>query len=165
VELRSEGMTRMLPLEDFIRGPGLTTLAPGEILSAVTIPEPRGLTLQHFQKVGLRDAMACAVASLAALMAVSAQGIIERVRLAWGSVGPTVVRLPGVEAALTGQPLNEKTLAAAAALVRAGVAPISDVRAGAAYRRQVAGNLLLRLPEAVRRSPIKDRGARRPDHA
>ena len=80
VELCSEGMTRTLPLEDFIRGPGLTTLAPGEILSAVTIPEPRGLTLQHFQKVGLRDAMACAVASLAALMAVSEQGIIERVR-------------------------------------------------------------------------------------
>jgi len=36
-------------------------------------------------------------------------------------------------------------LRGAAAMVAAAVKPIDDVRASAAYRRRVAGNLLLRL--------------------
>ena len=147
VELRSALGTRRLSIEKFILGPGQTALKPGEILTAVSIPKTAEDSLHHFEKVGLRKAMACAVASLAAIINVSSAGRFDRVRLAWGSVGPTVVRLPDVENALVGRPLSRDTLESVLPLVQKQLTPIDDVRASAAYRRQVAGNLLLRLTE------------------
>ncbi len=146
VELQSPQGIRCLPVDTFLAGPGRTALLPGEILVAVRIPRPAGITFQYFEKVGLREAMACAVASLAAVLKVSDSGIIEFARLAWGSVGPTVVRLPEIESALAGRPFTRETFQAVVPLVGRRLSPINDVRASAAYRRLVAANLLLRLP-------------------
>lgn len=145
VDVQSAEGTRRLPVTSFITGPGQTALMAGEIISAAILPKPAAGTRQHFEKVGLRKAMACAVASLAAVVTFNDAGAIDRARLAWGSVGPTVVRLPDVEAALAGRRLDQETLDAVRPLVSRHLSPISDVRASADYRRRVAGNLLLRL--------------------
>lgn len=145
VELQSAAGKRTIALADFILGPGRTALRPGEILAAILLAKPAAGVIQHFDKVGLRQAMACAVASLAALIEISAAGRIAAARLAWGSVGPTVMRVPAAEAALVGRPLDRQTLEAVLPLVREGLAPIDDVRASGEYRRHIAGNLLLRL--------------------
>jgi CO/xanthine dehydrogenase FAD-binding subunit len=89
-----------------------------------------------------------AVASMAALLRLSPTGEIEAIRLAWGSVGPTVVTATTVEDSLIGEKLSPETLAAVAVRIRQIVAPIDDVRASADYRRTVSGNLLLRLLNA-----------------
>lgn len=153
IELQSATGTRWLPIKRFVLGPGRTAAKAGEILSAVFIPKPERNLLQQFEKVGLRSAMACAVASLAVAISVSVEGTIETAALAWGSVGPTVMRLPEIETALIGNPLTEKTLKRVAPLVGKALTPIDDVRASAAYRRLVAGNLLLRLVNCA--SPIR----------
>jgi CO/xanthine dehydrogenase FAD-binding subunit len=145
VELASTAGTRRLALARFLLGPGRTALLPGEVLTAVHVPVPGLDVRQHFEKVGRRDALAVAVVSLAALVRLGRGGKIAEARLAWGSVGPTVWRCPEAEAALIGRKLSLTALTAAAALVRKHVKPIGDVRASAAYRREVAGNLLLRL--------------------
>lgn len=145
VELRSAVGIRRLPISECILGPGRTALEAGEILTAVFLPRPTEGLVQHFEKVGLRSAMACAVASFAALIDVSSDGAIQSARLAWGSVGPTVVRIPAVEAALVGRSLSLDSLESLIPLVRDEVSPLDDVRASADYRRLVAGNLLLRL--------------------
>ena len=155
VELLSKGGSRTLPIEEFIEGPGLTRLEEGEILAAVRMPKPAPGAVQHFEKVGLRNALACALVSLAAIVRLSPEGIVEDAALAWGSVGATVVRcprseehtseLPEAEALLRDRRLDVDALSEAASVVRKTVSPISDVRAGADYRRVVAGNLLLRL--------------------
>ena len=151
VELSSQQGIRRMALPDFILGPGQTALGPGEILSAVFLPRlAEGRWRHHFEKVGLRNAMACSVASFAALLEISVDGMVQTARLAWGSVGPTVVRLPAVEAALVGGPLDRQRLETIIPLIRQGVAPIDDVRATAAYRRLVASNLLLRLTAEAR---------------
>jgi xanthine dehydrogenase FAD-binding subunit len=145
VELASRSGARRLPLHRFLLGPGRTALEPGEVLVAVHVPVPGVAVRQHFEKVGLRDALAVAVVSLAALVRTGRGGTIAEARLAWGSVGPTVWRCPEAEAALVGRRLSLTALAEAASIVRSRVQPIDDVRASAAYRREVAGNLLLRL--------------------
>ncbi len=147
VELVSRNSVRRLKLAEFITGPGRTRLERGEILAGVRVKKPTGFNVHHFEKVGRRQALAIAVVSLAALMKVSDSGRIEAARLAWGSVGPTVVASPEVEAALIGRPLELESLQRAAALAKAAVSPIDDIRAGADYRRQAAGNLILRLVE------------------
>ena len=145
VELISSQGNRTLPLDEFITGPGKTALQPGEILAAVHIPTTTTpWSIQHIEKVGQRNALAISVVSMAALLRVD-EGIVQEARLAWGSVGPAVIRSTATEKALTGKPLTMDTLKNAADIVRQDVHPISDVRATAAYRRTVAGNLLLRL--------------------
>ncbi|MBP7864921.1 MAG: FAD binding domain-containing protein [Acidobacteria bacterium] len=147
VELRSRGGARVLPLDRFITGPRSVDLAPGEVLAAVRVkcPPPGGRSA--YFKIGLRKAQAIAVASLAAWLRTEPDGTVADVRLAWGSVGPTVLTFPDVEAAIRGRPLEETALRKLAERVSAGVRPIGDVRAGAAYRRRAAGNLLIKLLE------------------
>lgn len=145
VELRARRSIRRIPLCTFITGPGQTQMAKGEILTGILVGKPEGFNVQHFEKIGQRRAMACSIASLAALLRLSSAGRIESARLAWGSVGPTVMAAPDAEAALIGERLSRAALEKAAVLARRAVSPIDDIRASAAYRRQVAGNLLLRL--------------------
>ncbi|MEI6450056.1 MAG: xanthine dehydrogenase family protein subunit M [Actinomycetes bacterium] len=145
VELASRFSRRLLPIADFVVGPGATRLAPGELLLGVAVPKPPASAVGHHEKVGRRKALACAVASLAAILDLAEDGIVRSARLAWGSVGPTVVRVPEVEAALAGRRLERGLLASLAPAVERAVAPIDDVRASAAYRRVVSGLLLERL--------------------
>ncbi|WP_022661543.1 FAD binding domain-containing protein [Paucidesulfovibrio longus] len=150
LELASERETRTLATEEFLLGPGRTALKQGEIVLAVRIPLPPEGTLQRFEKVGKRRSLAIAVASLAACLRLE-NGLVAEARLAFGSVAPTAMRCRAAEAELAGRPLGRETLAAAARRVREAVRPISDVRASAEYRREVAGNLVLRL-EAAQKS-------------
>ncbi|MBI5586066.1 MAG: xanthine dehydrogenase family protein subunit M [Deltaproteobacteria bacterium] len=145
VELCSRTAARRLPIRDFIQGPGQTALGPGEILIGVWISKNQRFSRQYYEKVGQRKALAIAIVSLAALLDLDSEGLVADIRLAWGSVGPTVVTAPAVEAGLRGRPLTLAALQKAAAEARRAVAPIDDVRATAEYRREVAGNLLHRL--------------------
>ena len=149
VELLSTDGVRRLPITAFIRGPGVTALLPGEILSGIRIPSPPARAHHLFEKVGQRKSLACTIASLAALLTLSPAGTIETIRLAWGSVAPSVWTSGAVEAALRGRPLTPAGLDEAARAVRTGVSPITDGRATADYRRTVAGNLLLRLSRSA----------------
>lgn len=149
VELRSRDTTRVMPLCEFIIGPGETRLEKGEILTGIRVKNGEGYNLHHFEKIGQRRALACAIASLAAVLQVSSSGVVKAVRLAWGSVGPMVVTSTEVEGAIIEENLSRKTLKKAADLARRVVSPIDDVRASSVYRREVSGNLLLRLLKPV----------------
>lgn len=147
VELVSASGTRRLPLSEFLTGPRKTALHPGEILTSIVIPRRRPLwTLQRYEKIGKRKALAIAVASMAAVIRTDAAcGIVEEAHFAWGSVGPTVIRCPPAEEALIGRPLTQDALRSAAQIVPSWVHPIDDIRASAEYRRTVGPRLLLRL--------------------
>jgi len=148
VELRCRDNARILPIREFITGPGETQLQQGEVLTAIRVKKPAGYNVHHFEKVGQRKSMACAVASMAALLRLSPAGMIEAARLAWGSSGPTIVTDATLEDTLIGKKLSQETLTCAAQRIRQIVTPIDDVRASADYRRTVSGNLLLRLLDA-----------------
>ncbi|KHK03524.1 FAD binding domain-containing protein [Desulfovibrio sp. TomC] len=145
VELVSRDGARRLPVSEFIVAPGRTALAPGEIVAAVLVPLPPAGALHHFEKVGRRDALAIAVASLAAILVRDEAGRVTEARLAVGSLAPTVVRCRKAEALLCGGRLDRETLIAAGQCIREQISPIDDIRATAAYRRDVAGKLPLRL--------------------
>lgn len=147
LELLGGSGRRTVPIRAFILGPGKVDLLPGEIVTGVWLPLKPTYRIHHFEKVGLRNGLAIAVASLAALIDLSAEGKVLRARFAWGSAGPTVVTSKKIDSFLEGKPLDADTLSGMAAMVRERVSPIDDVRATASYRREVAGNLPLRLSE------------------
>ena len=145
LELSDGENRRRVPVDTFITGPKKTVLSAGELLTAVHLPAPGDFAVRHFEKVGRRNALAVAVASLAALIRLDEGNRVAEARLAWGSVGPCVVRCPEAEDRLTGRPLSEASLREAGEAVRRTIRPIDDIRATAEYRRMLAANLLLRL--------------------
>ena len=122
-----------------------TQLGPKEVLAGIWIKRLQGFQVQHYEKVGKRNALACSVVSMAAIIKVTSNNLISEIRLAWGSVGPTVIRFQAVEHLLDGKPLTVDGFSDAINLVHSQVKPIDDIRASASYRREVAGRLLLRL--------------------
>ena len=148
VELLSDQGTRRMRLGAFLRGPRQTTLRPGEILSAVIIPDTALRGQSAFIKLGARTHLVISIAMVAARLAVDAGRIVDAA-IAVGSCSPVAVRLPLVEAALKGAPLADAVERVRAADVRAALAPIDDVRATAAYRREAAVELVRRAVAGV----------------
>jgi xanthine dehydrogenase FAD-binding subunit len=149
VELASRQGKRRLPIREFVAGPGRTLLHNREIITRILLPYAENFPCQTFEKVGLRRSLAVAVTSFAGMLRMSADGSVEEARFAWGSVGPTVVRFPLLEAELAGSRLDRDTVRNTAEIVRQSVSPIDDIRATADYRRSVAGNLLIRFLENI----------------
>ena len=146
IEISSPSGCRSVSLADFILGPGMTVLQPSEVVTAVRIRRPSSPRQSVYHKVGKRRAMAIAVASLAALLEEDKTGG-RRIRLAWGSVGPTVITAPAIELLLEERGFDSTSLCEAGQLLSGIVRPIDDVRASAEYRRRLAANLLLRLAD------------------
>jgi CO/xanthine dehydrogenase FAD-binding subunit len=94
--------------------------------------------------------MSISIASAAAALTVSGDGkVIEEIRVAMGSLAPTVVRARKFEAALRGMAADPEAVKRAADLVREDIEPITDVRASAWYRKEVAGVLAARSVEGA----------------
>jgi CO/xanthine dehydrogenase FAD-binding subunit len=157
VEIASESASRRLPLASFIRGPGSVDLQHGEVLMGVWLQKAPHWNIHHYEKIGRRKAQACAIASVAAILEISDEGRVGKARLAWGSVGPTVVTSAAAEECITGGDLSVETLRHAVKIVQDAVSPIDDIRASAEYRRTVAGSLLLRLAEYAGKAKLHSR--------
>lgn len=143
VELASASGTRRLPLSGFLTGPRSTALRPDEVLTAVLVPAEALSGRSAFVKLGARSHLVISIAMVAARVEV-AEGRISKVAVAVGACSPVAVRLPLVEAALTGTPVAGALERIAAADVQAALSPIDDPRATASYRREAAVELVRR---------------------
>jgi CO/xanthine dehydrogenase FAD-binding subunit len=150
VELAGPAGLRHLPLPDFLAGPRRTALGPGEVLVAVHLPAAGLAGRSAFLKLGARAYLVISIVMVAVRLVV-AGGVVERAAVAVGAASPTARRLAAVETALRGVPAARAAEAVAAADVAAGLAPIDDIRASAAYRHEAAVTLLRRaVAEAAR---------------
>ena len=70
-------------------------------------------------------------------------------RLAFGSVAPSVLRATATEQILRGSAPSAAVLEAAQETLAAEIAPIDDMRSTARYRRHVAKNLLAEFIEKL----------------
>lgn len=137
VNVRGIDRQRLVPLKGFFTGPGKTTLAPGEILAEVQIPLTKPAGSSCFIKLGRRNAFTLSIVSVATLVKVK-DGIFDDIRIALGSVAPTPFRASKAEEHLIGEKVNEQVIDDGANVVASEVKPISDVRAGAEYRRDMS---------------------------
>jgi xanthine dehydrogenase small subunit len=140
--LQAGTVTRTLPLEDFFVAYGKQDRRPGEFVRAVSVPKlgPR----EHFRcyKVSKRfDQDISTVMGAFKLTLAGSQ--VEAARIAFGGMAATPKRAQRTEAALRGTALQDpSTWEDAIAQLDDDFSPISDLRASARYRRQVAQGLL-----------------------
>lgn len=135
---------RAVPVAEFLVGPGKTSRAPSELLTAVEIDAAPPGFISEFFKFGTRPALDISTISIA-FGGVLAGERLRDVRVAIGAVAPTAIRAVRVEEALEGKPLNKATIEAAATAADRDIRPISDVRASDWYRRELVHNMLERM--------------------
>ncbi|HUZ84512.1 MAG TPA: FAD binding domain-containing protein [Gaiellales bacterium] len=135
-ELRSRSRSREVPVEHLFAGPGRTVAESGELLVGVHLPVPAPATGSCYVRLEYRRQMEIAVVGVTAAVTLEG-GAVTAARVAITALAPTIRRVEAAEAALLAGD-GAAAVAAAAAAVAAGSAPISDVRAGAGYRRAMA---------------------------
>lgn len=142
IHLVSLSGTRTVSVHEFMVGPKKNARQPGEIISGVTLPTCNGR--QGYAKVGVRNAMVISVAS--ACFAIQD----DTVRLALGSVGPTVIRCLKAESFLQdvisgGKPITVEIAHEFGKIASSESRPIDDHRSSADYRRHAVSVLAQRL--------------------
>jgi CO/xanthine dehydrogenase FAD-binding subunit len=148
LELQSTRGSRRVPYDEFHTGYKQMDLAADELITAIRIPRRPGW-IQHYRKVGPRLAQAISKVCFAGA-ATMQDGGVAAVRLAFGSVAPTVVRATKTEAILRGTDLDRPTIESAAETLASELSPIDDIRSTATYRKRVATNLLIEFLETIR---------------
>ncbi|MBD2714988.1 xanthine dehydrogenase family protein subunit M [Microvirga sp. STR05] len=116
---------RSIPFADFHRLPGDTpekdtNLTPGELITAVDVPDGPFTKHVHYQKVRERASYAFALLSVAAALDIDGSNIIKAARLAMGGVAHKPWRLTTAEQMLVGKPATEETFRQAADVAMQG---------------------------------------------
>jgi len=149
IELAGHGGSfRRVDINDFYTGYRTNVMRPDELIARVYILLPSSDGILKLYKVSKRHDLDIS-SFLAAFHATFSGDVIERIRIAYGGVGPVILRLPKTEQFLTGQALTAQTMAAAGELARTEIAPISDVRGSADFRLQLGENIVRRFHAEV----------------
>ena len=142
--LTNSAGSRTVNINDFYSGYKQFDLKPGELLSNIRIPLPAADAMLRLYKVSRRHDMDIS-SFTAAILIQTDGGKITSAKIAYGAVGPVVLRLPKTESYLVGRPLNRETMLAAGELAVSEVTPLTDVRGGKDFRLQLAKNVLLKF--------------------
>ena len=129
IVLHGERGSRTVPFDSFYTGYRKSVRTAGELITAIEIPRIEGA--QWWRKVGTRRAQA-----ISKIMIGAVRG--KQIRIAFGSVAPTVVLAKQTAGVL----MRGGSIADAQAALLKEISPIDDVRSTGEYRAKVAANLL-----------------------
>jgi CO/xanthine dehydrogenase FAD-binding subunit len=150
VIIRKKEGERSIPLHDFIKGPGMTGLAPGEILAEIEIDRPPAYSGAGYIKLGTRKALEISLVNVASCITLDAPGgVITSARIIMGAVGPTPLRALSAEKILLGEKPSEHLFGKAGQEAAGKSRPIDDFRGSAEYRRDMVDVLTRRTLAAA----------------
>jgi carbon-monoxide dehydrogenase medium subunit len=135
---------REVTVDTLFRGPGRTTLEPGEILVSILLPPPQPRSAAKYLRFTPRREMDIAIAGAGAWIGLDAHGAIVAARVVLASVAPTPIRAPAAEQKLLGEKPTRALLEEAGRLAAGDARPISDTRGSADYRRSLVAVLTAR---------------------
>jgi CO/xanthine dehydrogenase FAD-binding subunit len=141
IELISSSGTCWVPYARFHTGYKQMVMRYDELLSRIRLPRLTEGHRHYARKVGTRKAQAISKVCMAGLARMAGRTVTD-IRIALGSVAPTVLRCHQAEAAVRGHEITPETIAAAQIAIANETTPIDDIRSTARYRRTVTMNLL-----------------------
>jgi carbon-monoxide dehydrogenase medium subunit len=141
------GGVRRIEMDDFIQGPYMTAVEPGELIVAIHYPRHKPGRYVRIDEIYRRPGD-FALSGLCARIDV-ADGRISEARLAWLGMGSSAVRSYAAENELIGMVLGEIDPAAIARIAIEGIDVKDNVQATVAYRRSVGAKLCARVLKAL----------------
>ena len=148
LELVSASGARWVSYRGFWGGYKQIAMRDEELIRAIRFSRNQNYSKQFYRKVGTRRAQAISKVCFAAAAHMDAGRIVD-VRIALGSVAPTVLRAIETEKILRGEKHASATLQVAQQTLAREIAPIDDIRSTARYRLRVAQNLLAEFCESL----------------
>jgi xanthine dehydrogenase small subunit len=145
VVLMRRGGHRELRLEDLYTGYRKNVMAQDELLAWIKVPRPAAGEFLRVYKISKRFDDDISAICLALRLQLDADGIVTVASIGVGGVAATPVRAVKTQQSLVGRRWTAECAGTAAKTLRAEFQPISDMRASAAYRSRVLGNLLQRF--------------------
>ncbi len=146
---------RWISADQFFIAYRKTALDSDELLTKIRIKLPHPIEQTRFYKIGARRAQAISKVSMC-ISGVISHGGIEWIKIALGSVAPTVVRAHGTEVLLKGKVITAALVNAARKSLADEIHPINDIRSTSDYRRFAAAGLLARYLREVIKSPARN---------
>lgn len=144
VELTSATGRREVPVGEFVVGNRRTIRRPDELVTAVLVPRPGDSARSAFLKLGSRAYLVISIAMVAVVVDLDERGAISTARIVVGACSEVPQRIGAAEARLVGRTPEAELVDEITAADLAGLTPIDDVRATAAYRREAALALVRR---------------------
>ena len=149
VAVAGPGGRREVAVEDIATGPGLTSLAPGELVASFFLPPRPPRSGDAYQRFIPRTEMDIAVVGVGISLTLDDGGNCSAARVALGAVAERVLDVPEAAAALVGTTLDAAALNQLAAAASAACRPIDDKRGTVEYRTKVAGVLARRTAQVA----------------
>ncbi|MEM7302257.1 MAG: xanthine dehydrogenase small subunit [Pseudomonadota bacterium] len=142
--LRKGRERRTIPLEDFFIEYGKQDRHSGEFVEGIDVPFLATNTRFEVYKISKRRDEDISALTGAFLIELDGERI-SSARLVFGGMAGVPKRATAAETALKGQTLDQSTINAAKQAMQSDFEPLTDMRATADYRAQVAANLLERF--------------------
>ncbi|HEY9775901.1 MAG TPA: FAD binding domain-containing protein [Planktothrix sp.] len=144
IEVAGAGATRRIKINELYEGYKMLRMKPQEIITKIIVKLPKDTDNIKLYKVSRREHLDISTFTAAIKMTMNGDNI-GTCAIAYGGVGPVVLRLPNTEAFLAGKPFNLDTFRSAGAIARDEITPISDVRGSRDFRYQLAENILAKF--------------------
>lgn len=136
------GEERTVPLKEFFINYKVVDLQEGELITGMYIPLPSPNFKMNFEKVSKRERLDIATVN-AAMAIVTENNIIKKIELAAGGVAAVPKFLAEAGKFTLGKPVNNETAKLVADACVEEVAPISDMRGSAEYKKVLLKNLVI----------------------
>jgi xanthine dehydrogenase small subunit len=144
LELQCASGIREVNINDFYKGYKKFDLRPGELITRVRVPLPTPDESLKLYKVSRRRDLDIATFTAAIRLRLDGE-TIAHASVAFGAVGPVVLRAQKTEAFLRGRTFDEETMRDAGEIAIAEITPLSDVRGAVDFRYQLTRNILLKF--------------------
>ena len=154
IELTGPEGVRRVPIQEFYISAGKVDLRPGELQTAILIPEKSYEGYYgHYIKYAMREAMDIANIGCSVNVKLSDdRATVLDARIAYGVAGPVPMRAPSAEAAAKGAPVTKETVKAFSKAVLNDIHPRDSWRASKAFREHIASEIAARaFRESIRR--------------
>jgi carbon-monoxide dehydrogenase medium subunit len=131
--------SRKVLVEEFVMGPGKTTLARGELVASFLLPRRAPHSGDAYLRFTPRTEMDIAVVGAAVNLTLDNDGVCTRARVSLGAVAERALLVPEAATAMIGTRVDEAALERLAAAASAACRPIDDKRGTKEFRIKVSG--------------------------
>jgi len=144
IELSGNKGKRWININKFYHAYKKTEIRPNELITNIRWNLPDRSDILKLYKVSKRKDLDISTFTAGILLKVK-HGRVKKARLAYGGVGPIVLRLPKTEKFIEDKSVTISVFQQAGRIASDEISPISDVRASTSYRTQLAENILIKF--------------------